>query len=255
MIRHSFILLPKVGEASEKKLWRRGVRSWEDFIATESVEGMSPVRKELLSSRLLEASCFLGKRESEYFNQCLPRREHWRLYEELKSETAFLDIETDGVDRHAHTTIVGIHSSDGFVTLTRGQDLNAETIRAALKGKKLLVTFNGLSFDIPMLEKEFPFCVPKVPHMDLRHMCPRIGIHGGLKDVEIQLGMKRPTELEYLRSSDAVHLWHAWKRGSPGALKILQRYNEQDCVNLENVADTVYEEMSSRMRKEVHAHG
>ena len=255
MIRHSFILLPKVGVASEKKLWRKGVRTWDDFIAADEVDGMSPVRKELLNSRLQEASSFLGKGETEYFNQCLPRREHWRLYEELKAEAAFLDIETDGVDRHAHTTVVGIHSVDGFVTLTRGEDLNAETLRKALHGKKLLVTFNGLSFDIPMLEKEFPFSVPKVPHMDLRHMCPRIGVCGGLKDVEIKMGMRRPTELEYLRSSDAVHLWYAWKRGSTGALKTLQRYNEQDCVNMEHIADVVYEEMSSTMKKEVHARG
>jgi uncharacterized protein YprB with RNaseH-like and TPR domain len=251
MIRHSFILLPKVGEASERKLWRKGVRTWEDFISADSLEGVSAERKEKMTSQLVDASCFLGKRETEYFCQCLPRREHWRLYEELKGDAAFLDIETDGVDRHAHVTIVGIHSHEGFVTLTRGEDLSADAIRHALRGKKMLVTFNGSSFDLPMLEKEFPFSVPKVPHMDLRHMCPRVDIHGGLKDVEIQLGMRRPAELEYLRSSDAVHLWHAWKRGSHGALRTLQRYNEQDCVNLENVADHVYGELSSRMRREI----
>jgi uncharacterized protein YprB with RNaseH-like and TPR domain len=213
---------------------------------------MSCDRKEMLTSHLVDASCFLGKRETEYFCKCLPRREHWRLYEELKRDTAYLDIETDGVDRRAHVTIVGIHSADGFVTLTQGEDLSADSIRQALRGKKMLVTFNGSSFDLPMLEKEFPFAVPKVPHMDLRHMCPRVGIHGGLKDVEIQRGMRRPVELEYLRSSDAVHLWHAWKRGSPGALRTLQRYNEQDCVNLENVADYVYGELSRRMRQNVY---
>jgi hypothetical protein len=98
-----------------------------------------------------------------------------------------------------------------------------------------------------MIEREFPFTVPKVPHYDLRHACPKVGLRGGLKQVEVLLGYRRPQEVAYVTGEEAVYLWHLWERkGNENALKLLRRYNQEDTKNLEQLAETVYGRLEER---------
>jgi uncharacterized protein YprB with RNaseH-like and TPR domain len=98
-----------------------------------------------------------------------------------------------------------------------------------------------------MLEREYPFLIPRVPHFDLRHGCARVGLHGGLKSIEKQMGMKRGQELEYVTGEQAVYLWHAWeRRGNMNALNLLKRYNEEDTRNLAPIADRINQMLKRR---------
>ncbi|MDD1743302.1 MAG: ribonuclease H-like domain-containing protein, partial [Methanomassiliicoccales archaeon] len=170
----------------------------------------------------------------------LPSREHWRVYDEVKRDAACLDIETDGLGAGARVTVVGIYRNGECTTLVRGQDLTRENLAAALQGSRLLITFNGSSFDLPILEREYPFLIPRVPHFDLRHGCARVGLRGGLKSIEKQMGMHRGQELEYVTGEQAVYLWYAWeRRGNLNALNLLKRYNEEDTANLAPIAERI----------------
>lgn len=241
MIKRTFLLLPGIGQVKERRLWESGVLSWEEFSERKCLEGISACRKPLLDRELELVQDSWEKGRTEYFSRLLPSGQHWRMYRRLKEDVCYLDIETDGLGPGAVITMVSVHRNGDTVTLTRGMDLNAESLGSALRGTKMLVTFNGSSFDLPVIEREFPFTVPRVPHYDLRHACPKVGLRGGLKQVEVLLGYRRPQEVEYVTGEEAVYLWHLWqKKGNENALKLLRRYNQEDTRNLEPLAEVVY---------------
>jgi uncharacterized protein YprB with RNaseH-like and TPR domain len=248
MIRRTFLILPTVGTSTERSLWGRGVLDWDDFLDRERIDGFSAPRKRRLDRGIEDARHYLDLNETNYFSRLLPSREHWRLYDHARRDVAYLDIETDGLDRSSIVTVVGVHRAGASTTLVRGIDLSPSSLAHALKGVKMLVTFNGSTFDLPFLEREFPFAVPRVPHFDLRHGCARIGLRGGLKSIERQLGMSRAQEVEYVTGEQAVYLWHLWERkGKRNALELLKRYNQEDTQNLEPIAALAYD----RLRRSV----
>ncbi|MCG7845355.1 MAG: ribonuclease H-like domain-containing protein [Methanomassiliicoccales archaeon] len=246
MIKRTFLLLPGIGQLRERRLWESGVLSWEDFAERDILEGISAARKAIMDQELETAMDSWRKGQTEYFCRLMPSGQHWRMFQRLKEDAAYLDIETDGLGPGTVITMISVHRGGETTTLTRGMDLCAENLTLALKGTKIMVTFNGSSFDLPMIEKEFPFTVPKVPHYDLRHACPKVGLRGGLKKVEIMLGYRRPQEVEYVTGEEAVYLWHLWERkGSENALNLLRRYNQEDTRNLEPLADVVYSRLAA----------
>ena len=250
MIRRTFVLLPSVGSGTERSLWRKGIRHWDDFLAAGSIGGFSRERKDRLDAMLAEARGFLDGGHSGYFSRMLPSGEHWRLFREFEENVAYLDIETDGLRRDSRVTVVGIHRNGRTRTLVRGLDLSAESLSSELEGSRLLVTFNGRSFDVPLLEYNFPFALPRIPHFDLRHGCARIGLRGGLKRIEKEIGIARPMEVEYVTGEEAAYLWKLWeRRGKENALKLLRRYNEEDTRNLEPLARYAYHGLKERLER------
>jgi uncharacterized protein YprB with RNaseH-like and TPR domain len=246
--RRTFQILPSLAKGKERKLWVNGIKDWDKFRAENKVVGISAERKAVMDRHLDRAESFLDRGRTDFFCKILPTVEHWRLYDRFRGETAFLDIETDGRSPYSTVTVVGIYRDGRSVTLVRNQDLHAGSIAKALDGVKLLVTFNGSSFDLPILAYHFPLAVPMVPHFDLRHACRRAGMQGGLKSVEKQMGIARAREVEFVTGEEAVYLWRAWERsGRLNALKLLKRYNEEDTVNLRPIAEHVYETLKSRI--------
>lgn len=68
-------------------------------------------------------------------------------------------------------------------------------------------------------------------------MLKEIGLGGGLKSIENQLGINRDADLVGVDGFEAVTLWHKYKRGNQAALQKLLRYNEQDIVSLKSLLD------------------
>lgn len=231
-------------------MWRQGVLDWNEFRERTSLKGIAPTRKSDLDRCLDTAEDFLVRRESGYFCSLLPTVEQWRLYGTFLEDCAYLDIETTGLGAGAVVTVVSVHRGGRTNTLVRGRGLSQQTLTDSLQGVKMLVTYNGASFDLPMLHKEFPFAVPRVPHFDLRHGCGRLGWKGGLKGVERLLGIQRPREVEFVTGEEAVYLWHLWvRKGSENALKLLIRYNVEDTKNLVEVAERVHQGLLLRARE------
>lgn len=231
---------------TEQRLWNLGIHEWRDFLSTKKVPGFGTVRKGYCDRQLLKAEKNLLHKNAPYFAHVLPKNEHWRLYERFKDEAVFLDIET--TDYHGDVTVVGLYDGVDTKIMVKGINLDAKTLKEELSKYKMLVTFNGGPFDLPVLEKYYPGVIPFVPHMDLRFTCSRIGLTGGLKAIEHRLGIARPDDLADVSGEDAVHLWKAYKStGKREYLDKLIAYNEEDIVNLKPLADFAYKKLHSQM--------
>ena len=241
MIEHTFQMLPSVGAKKEKALWESDILSWDDFLSADSIGCVKPALKERSDPIVMQAAELLKDDDSFALADLIPKSEHWRMFDHFKDDAAYLDIETDGLSRDALVTVVTVHRKDRTYTLTEGFDLDPESLSKALKGSKILVTYNGSCFDVPVLKNSFPEVDLDIPQYDLRFASRKVGYKGGLKPLEIELGIHRSEDILDVDGAMAVHLWHQWKRnGDEDALNILQEYNRADTVNLEYIAGVIY---------------
>ncbi|WP_418284797.1 ribonuclease H-like domain-containing protein [Halorubrum sp. DTA46] len=240
-IENSFIPVEGVGESTERRLWAAGVTTWESFDPAVDVRGVGSTTADRIESFIAEALTHLDDGDSAYFDRTFPSGERWRLYENFRAETCFFDIETTGLDEHRdRVTTVSFHRDGETTTLVAGDDLTAERVREQFADASLLASFNGARFDVPFLETSLGIDVD-TPHLDLMYPCKRIGLSGGLKPIEKQLGIDR--DRPDLSGRDAVRLWHEYERGDEAALDTLVSYNREDTENLRTLADVVSESL------------
>ena len=245
MLRHTFIHLPGVGPVAESELWESGVTTWEGFPDAPDLPPRVRRRRAELSSLLDESQARLAQADGAFFASRLPSRERWRTYADFRHRAAFLDIETTGLSPgSSHITMVGILDSDGYTAYFSGENL--EELRGGLKRYDMVVTFNGAAFDLPYIEYEFGRLFGHMAHLDLIYPLRRLGYRGGLKSIESQLEMGRPSDLGGLDGFDAVLLWQMWREGHSGARETLARYNAEDVASLPGLAEFVYNRLVSR---------
>ena len=97
MLPSTFIFLQGIGESTERLLWESGITSWDIFLQHATIPRISASRKTLYDTILEEAIDTMGSAQFPVFRQDLKARDHWRLYPHFRSNTAFLDIETNGL--------------------------------------------------------------------------------------------------------------------------------------------------------------
>lgn len=238
LIQQTFMFLDGVGARKEKQVWKQGVKEWEDFLRTEPIRSISKERKAYYDRQLRKAQEALANDDAAYFR--VFGKEQWRLYEWFKDETGFLDIEVDGKGR---IIVVGISDYYTTITFVRGINLEKVGVEKELQKYKIIVTFNGSSFDVPKLKKEFGIEIG-MPHIDLKGLCSRLNMKGGLKEVEKMLNLQRPAHL----NGNPVDLWKAFHAsGDKEWLDLLIAYNSEDIENLKWVMEYCYKEMEKRL--------
>lgn len=235
MIRKSFIFLEKVSSKKEKSIWKQGVKDWADFLKCKEIKGIAIEKKSYYDRQIKEAQQALMEDNSAYFVGKFPNKEMWRIYDYFREETGFLDIEIDSYGKIILVGISDYYNSNFFV---KGANLSKESLEKELLKFKLLITFNGSSFDLPKLKKQLDFDVKiKIPHLDLKPLCVSLGFVGGLKEVERKLNLKRPSHLY----GNPVELWKAFHAsGDREYLDLLIDYNREDIENLRMIAEKVY---------------
>lgn len=244
MIRRTFCFLEGIGRIREHDIWQQGIKSWDDFLNTPNIRGISNQKKEMLDKKVLEAKEKLESQDFAYFCRCLPRSEQWRLYRYCKNQIAFLDIETTGLSYQNEITAVSLYDGKKIKTLISGFDLEEKRLRGLLDQYDMIVTFNGSLFDLPFIKKKFPSVNLDIPHMDLRFCGERVGLSGGLKKIEKDLGFVRPESIQEVNGYEAVMLWRRWEiQHDHEALDKLIKYNQQDVLNLKRLADIVYQRL------------
>lgn len=246
MIEQTFLHLPRVREPTEQKLWSNGIRNWNDFLGKDRIKGFSPQKKTAADITLKQSQRALAAGDSTFFLN-LPTTSHWRLWESFKDEALFVDIETNW---HHDITVLGIYDGHEVKQFVKGQNLTRQAVEQHLSGK-LFVTYNGASFDLPIIKRYFGGLKP-TPHFDTRHLAARLGYHGGLKILEQQLGIRRPETVEGMTGKDALHLWDLYRAsGEQVYLDSLLAYNEEDIVNLQRVAKILVQEQKKKIEKDL----
>lgn len=248
MLQNSFVFLDRVGYKTEEKLWGQGILCWEDFLDRSSIRGISSEVKKNHDREVEMAEFSLRNKISHYFSYRLKPRDCWRLYPEFKEDACFLDIETTGLSPYSSdVTVVGISDGRGVKTMVKGIGLTEDALVEELSKYRLVVTFYGSAFDLPFLARKYPLVRLRVPHIDLCFAGRRIGLRGGLKVIERELGLSRDEEIKDVDGLEAVRLWRRWeKHGDERALDRLIEYNRADVMNLKTLAETVYLKLRER---------
>jgi uncharacterized protein YprB with RNaseH-like and TPR domain len=244
MLCSSFQLGPGLGCRSEQLLWQAGVVRWEDY--GKASLARSRAADAALRAAIPEARAAWAAGDVERLAELLPSAEHWRLYSAFARGAAYLDIETsdDAVGACA-ISAVGILDQTGPRILLAGRDL--EHFPQIARGWSLLVTFNGSSFDIPILRRAFPDWRPPRGQIDLRHVLRRLGYTGGLKTIERRmplLHLARPAHLEGLDGGNAGWLFLRGRAGDRAALRRFAEYNLYDVINLRTLMAYAYNALS-----------
>lgn len=226
MLIHTFIHLPGVGYATEKRIWESGILTWDDFL--DAGPSDLPLRISSLHREIIDQSVE-NRHSLEFFSNVLPAQEHWRLYHDFRSRAVYFDIETDGKRNSDSMTSITVYDGGGLRSYVRGQGL--EKAVENLDSTGLLVSFYGRNFDVPIIESNLNLRLEN-PHMDLYYVFRSLDIRGGLKKIEEKFSINRGS----LRGVDgyyAVLLWRYYRNmGDKRALETLLAYNVEDVLNL-----------------------
>jgi hypothetical protein len=237
MLKNTFIHIQGIGTITEQKLWESGLRDWDTFSDDISIP-LSGKRKYLLNQGIEESKRHLYQDNPVYFSKCLPANQSWRFFPEFRESTVYLDIETTGLDRYFNDiTTIALYNGHEIKTYVQGQNL--DDFIEDIQKYKVIVSYNGKSFDIPFIENYFNIRLDHA-HIDLRYILHSLEFKGGLKGCERQLGMDRGN-LKDIDGFFAVLLWEEYQQtGDQKTLDTLLAYNIQDTINLENLMVTAY---------------
>jgi uncharacterized protein len=242
MIRNSFIFLERISSKLEKNIWQQGINDWNDFLNCNSIKGISKIKLEYHKRKIKEASGVLVNGNYNYFTRKLPQKEMWRLYQDVKDESCFLDIE---VDEKGVIILVGISNYYETNFFVKGVNLEKNLIERELSKYQAIITFNGGAFDLPKLKRfgiEF-----NMVHIDLKPLCVNMDLVGGLKEIEKELDLRRPMNLY----GNPIELWRAFHAsGDKEYLDLLIEYNREDCENLRGIMEFVWKKMSKKLYKQ-----
>ena len=232
MLASCFIHLPGIGPAFEAKLRDAGIVCWDDALALPLPCGNA--RTAAIRHGVRESLRRLAEGDARWFGNALPPKEQWRLYPHFRHSVAYVDIETTGLSRdEAHITTIALYDGKTVRTYVHGRNLAA--FADDILDYALLVTWNGRGFDAPFLRRELRIPLD-MAHLDLLPVFRALGLRGGLKAVEKQLGLSR-NDLEGVDGFTAVRLWYEFARTrNRAALETLLAYNVADVLSLEFLA-------------------
>ena len=234
MIINTFRHIKGISKQGELNLWRKGVLDWRLYTS------MYPTQLSLFGSSphpmFKDSFEALTTGDMSYFAEHLASTEFYRVALAFPNEIMFLDIETTGLSHYYdQITIVGWSIGTNYGVYKAGGD---DTLfREDLAKAKAIVTFNGARFDLKFIKNHFPgITFPKI-HIDLVYLARRVGLTGGQKAIEEEIGFKRQKSIEGIKGEAAPILWHVYRRGDNSALKKLIVYNHADIEGMKSILD------------------
>ncbi|MCB1192441.1 MAG: ribonuclease H-like domain-containing protein [Leptospiraceae bacterium] len=238
MIEEAFLHFKRVGKKTLERLKGYGIQNWYDVLKLQNTNVIS---KNLVNSLVEEIHFYLDVLETENIS-CLVNNfkgeDKWRILGRYFDRLSYFDIETDGLGYDSRITLIVCYHKGRLYEFVRHENL--EGFLDLLNDIELLVSFNGQSFDVPWVRHAFHIPELPCPHIDLRWVCKKIGLEGGLKSIEWDLGIQRPSDLIGVGGYEAVLLWDRWERWNDvEAKRKLIRYCSADVLSLQIVTAKV----------------
>ena len=246
LLRRSFQHLPGISPSEEARLWTEGISDWIDLIRHTPVQlDLYRRRGGALLSAVEESEEALANRDIAFFADRLPKREFYRIAASFPEHCAFLDIESTGLSTYYdQVTLVGWSVGSTYTVLIDPSHI--EQLERDLREHPMIVTFNGSLFDLPFLAKRFKTDWSGQFHVDLRYLAKRVGLTGGQKKIEEEIGLTRKGSLEGITGAEAVALWFDYKDGDLNALRELVRYNHADIEGMKFLFEEVIRRVAPR---------
>lgn len=155
---------------------------------------------------------------------------------ENPEQVMFLDIETTGLSHYYdEITVIGWSLGGRSHTFIKGE--NPKIFLEDICSASAIVTFNGIRFDKRFVLQEHPSAIVPDIHIDLMYLCRRVGLKGGQKAIEKELGIDFRGGIDEVDGFAAVLLWHEYLNGSLDALRQLVKYNRADIAAMGSILD------------------
>ncbi len=146
MLQNTFIHIQGIGSITEQRLWELGLRDWESIDGDLQIP-IPAGRKYLLKEGIGKSKRHLENNNPSYFSKLLPSNQCWRLFPEFRDSMVYLDIETTGLDRYFNDiTTIALYDGQCIQTYVQGQNL--DDFIEDIQKYKVIVSYNGKSFDI-----------------------------------------------------------------------------------------------------------
>jgi uncharacterized protein YprB with RNaseH-like and TPR domain/predicted nuclease with RNAse H fold len=244
MLEQTFIHIPGIGKRTEQDLWASGIHTWDDADLFEKRFGHVSTRlQRKLDDYIPRSREAIKRRDARFFERLSALGEAWRLFPEFSQDCVYLDIETTGLSTVFDTvTMVGLYDGRRYELFVDGENL--QDLPRHIQKYSVVITFNGAGFDLRFLKVAFPELRLPPIHIDLRWITRKLGMKGGLKEIEANLGLLRAAEIEDLTGYDATVLWAKYLRGDRSALQSLIQYNTEDVVHLKAIMEVAYDRLS-----------
>ena len=233
MISQALQHCPGLGPVRLAKLQEAGVQTWHE--AVENSHLIPDAYREGIVTECQRCIAALEADDIHYLIERISKLDKWRVLAHYFQDATFFDIETVGLNADDPITVIVSWCQGKFQIFVEHENL--DDFLVLLDQVKLLVSFNGSTFDVPRVLDTFHIPELPCPHLDLRWTTYHHGLTGGLKEIALKLGIQRPDDLRDITGAQAVLLWQAWE-GSQDQLarEHLIRYCAADVLLLYLVA-------------------
>src|SRR5438552_19047710 len=113
MLRETFVHIAGVGYRTEERLWRRGIRTWDDFSLSSRPRRVPTRVANRIADEIVRSDDALRRGRHRYFARNLTARAHWRDWPEFSKASANLATEPSALHlrRDALTAVGGADGS------------------------------------------------------------------------------------------------------------------------------------------------
>jgi len=120
MLNSSFLHIPSIGQKTERKIWESGIRTTDEFIKSPADSIPPKTRSKIL--KYIQADSNIEDPHHYYDN--LPSGEQWRIFKRFQKNTAYIDIETTGLDSYRdEITTIALYDGENIKHYVNGINL------------------------------------------------------------------------------------------------------------------------------------
>jgi len=247
MIQCTFQHVPGVHRKGELRLWQSGITNWDKLLdAPQKHPNFTKKLWNRLRTDIIQCKKALEQEDFDFFINKFPEDIIWRLIPNLKGKILYFDIEATGLDL-TEDSITTISTFNGSEIKYFVKDQNLEEFITYIENFDAIATFDGEKMDIPFIQRKLGFDFYHI-HFDLFRISRKLGISGGLKQIENYLGISRNIKnLDGIDGKTAIYLWKEYQlTNDTRYLDTLLAYNIEDAVNLEPILAWFYDRLRAK---------